>query len=418
MEKLDHFAELDAELVSAAKGIKILSRLAWKPEVITEFLENWRKGSPQLPAVQYPTLVLEKERHALRAVMDKTDRGHPLGEYIFQTAASYHLAASMLEHLGTPLFTELSGQIYGLPKNPVTTGSWTNLDAAQHFISTSRDFAKHCQPSNYDHCVLPQSIATELQTVADTFFGERLVTMVVDPALTSKAAAGANRVRIRGLTCFSAKDTAQLLQHEFFVHTLSMRNGRAQPHFKSLGLGAPRTTVAQEGLALFAELITTSIDINRLRRIAFRVEAIQRALDGADFLEIFKLFLDEGGQNEQEAFYSAMRIFRGGDVRGHVAFTKDSIYLSGLLLIHTFLRKSIQVGKVFYPHYLFAGRLALHDIINLEQFFLDGSLALPLHEPAWVTDRPSLTAFLLYSAFAEQIALKDITLAHFATWGV
>ena len=37
------------------------------------------------------------------------------------------------------------------------------------------------------------------------------------------------------------------------------------------GLGAPRTTRTQEGLATFAEIITGAIDISRLRRIALRV---------------------------------------------------------------------------------------------------------------------------------------------------
>ena len=34
-------------------------------------------------------------------------------------------------------------------------------------------------------------------------------------------------------------------------------------------------------------------------------------------------------------------MFRGGDVRGKVAFTKDAAYLEGLLLVQTFLRKAI-----------------------------------------------------------------------------
>ena len=59
-------------------------------------------------------------------------------------------------------------------------------------------------------------------------------------------------------------------------------------HLNCLGLGAPRTTRNQEGIAVLAELITNSIDISRLRLIALRVMAVQGALDGADFIDIFR----------------------------------------------------------------------------------------------------------------------------------
>src|SRR5690606_25614190 len=146
----------------------------------------------------------------------------------------------------------------------------------------------------------------------------------------SKAAAGARKIRIRGGTCFSWMDIPQLVNHEAFVHTLTMLNGREQPHLKSMGLGAPRTTRVQEGLAIFAELITGAIDLSRLRRIALRVKAVHMAMEGADFIQVFSFFLD-AGQNELESYYSAMRIFRGGDVRGRLVFTKDVVYLVGLV---------------------------------------------------------------------------------------
>ena len=67
-------------------------------------------------------------------------------------------------------------------------------------------------------------------------------------------------------------DIHQLIQHEGFVHMLTAINGRSQPNLGSLGLNAPRTTRSQEGLATFGELITRSIDLGRLRRIALRIQ--------------------------------------------------------------------------------------------------------------------------------------------------
>jgi uncharacterized protein (TIGR02421 family) len=208
-------------------------------------------------------------------------------------------------------------------------------------------------------------------------------------------------------------DIAQLLQHEVFVHTATMLNGREQPHLKSLGLGAPRTTRTQEGLATFAELITGSIDLSRLKRLALRILAVRSALDGADFIETFRFFL-ENGQNEEEAYHSAMRIFRGGDARGRVVFTKDVVYLQGLIFTHTFLRKAIQEDRPEMIRHLFAGRLTLGDVLDLGPCFASGLLAEPPHEPRWSANRRALAASLLYSVFANTIHLGEIRLADFS----
>ena len=52
-------------------------------------------------------------------------------------------------------------------------------------------------------------------------------------------------------------------------------------------------------------------------------------------------FFLEQGQSELESAHSAARVFRGGDVRGRIAFTKDVVYLCGMVAVHTFLHKAI-----------------------------------------------------------------------------
>lgn len=114
--------------------------------------------------------------------------------------------------------------------------------------------------------------------------------------LAAKAAAGASRIRLRDATCFSENDVRQLLEHEAFVHSLTALNDRARPWLRSLALGAPRSTAAQERLATFAELVTGAIEIARLERIALRIIAIDMALSGDDFIEVFRWFVKESGQ--------------------------------------------------------------------------------------------------------------------------
>ena len=233
----------------------------------------------------------------------------------------------------------------------------------------------------------------------------------MDPGLAAKAAAGARRIRLQSLP-FSRTDVDQLVQHELFVHSATMRNGKQQPNLRSMGLGAPRTTRTQEGLATLAELVTSSMDLGRMRRIALRIKAIQMGLDGADFLEVFRWFL-EMGQDEVESYQSCMRVFRGGDVRGRNVFTKDGVYVQGLIFAHIFLRKAIQSGNPQYLDHLFAGRLTLGDTVALDPFFTSGFIAPARFLPPWVENRACLAASLSYSVFANRIHLGDIGLDDF-----
>ena len=61
-------------------------------------------------------------------------------------------------------------------------------------------------------------------------------------------------------------------------------NGRRQLNLKCLQLGVPRTTRSQEGIAVFAEIVTRSMDISGLRRLALRIQILKNALEGADFI--------------------------------------------------------------------------------------------------------------------------------------
>jgi hypothetical protein len=48
-----HHAALDARLVTAVRGIRLLESVSWPQAVQHQFLEDWRKGQHALPAVTY-----------------------------------------------------------------------------------------------------------------------------------------------------------------------------------------------------------------------------------------------------------------------------------------------------------------------------------------------------------------------------
>lgn len=402
---LTRLLDLDARLVAAAKDIRVLTHMGWPLEVGERFVEQWLAGTPELPRVEHKPVDYRDEIQALEAIRNEAEGDEPLADYIRRTAESYILAATMMQSRGTPAFTELSGRLYAMPHDHIGWGDLTNLTAAKHFLEATTDFGDCCFLGKSEYTLSTEQVAEALRTHCDAFFTNHPVEIVIDPALPSKAKAGGKRITLRGNSGFSEMDVGQLLHHEAYVHTATMLNGRQQPYVTSLGLGSPRTTGAQEGLATFAELITCTIDLARLRRIAQRIQAVQMALDGGDFIDAFRYFLDSG-QNEQESYHSAMRVFRGGDPRGTIAFTKDVLYLEGLIFVHTFLRKAIQEGKANYCHRLFAGRMTLGDVVTLEPYFESGLIAPPLYEPQWAKNRHCLAAHLLYAAFTDLLSLK------------
>ncbi len=410
--ELRHHVVLDRRLVEAAKPIRILSHLEWPARAYHEFVAAWKAGRPALPAVETPRLDFSDSARELRGIAEACDVSHPVGRYVRDTAVSYLTAARMLESAGRPDFTRLSGELYGRPGDGLGASGPTNLDAARHFIRASDELTAHASRSEEEVSLTPVDVARALRRRVAPLFKNHPLEIVVDPALSSRAAAGARRLRLRSHTSFHPADIEQLVQHEAFVHSATMLNGREQPHLTSLGLGAPRTTMTQEGLATFAELITTSIDLSRLRRIALRVEAIHQALEGADFIEVVRFYLGSG-QGLDDSYHSTMRVFRGGDPRGRVAFTRDVIYVQGLMLTHTFLRTSIVAGLVDVPSYLFAGRLTWGDVLALEPFFRSGFLAGARHQPDWSANRLCLAAYLTWSVFADRIHLGDLKLDDF-----
>ena len=352
---LDRWATLDARLVRATRRLRLLQAVSWKHAVQREFLERWRRGVQRLPEPDYVVEDHAEVRGELRAIAAAADPDDPLGLYLRRTAESWHTAALLLEAAGTAGVTDHSIRLFGRPTDVLPGGAVSSIDAALHFVRI----------------------------------------------------AGPTRIRLRTGAAFSEYDIHQLREHEAFVHTLTALNGRKQPHFASLSRTSPRIIATQEGLATFAELITGHIDIERMKRISLRILAIDMALRGADFIDVFRFFLD-AGQRELESFTSAARIFRGVPVTGGAAFTKDGVYLAGLVRVHTFFRWCLRQKKLALTHRLFAGKMTLEDVFDLEPAFDEGAIAPPRYLPPWARRANGLAGILAFSLFANTIRLDKV----------
>ncbi|HEV7490987.1 MAG TPA: flavohemoglobin expression-modulating QEGLA motif protein [Rhodanobacteraceae bacterium] len=407
VDHLDVYSDLDRRLVAATRGIRLLQSVSWPASIEMDFVAAWKAGTARLPEIIYPRFDFAETREALMGISIAAEPGHPLGDYIRRTAQSWRIATELLDAIGTPAITEHSARLFGRPSDRVPGAKLTNVDAARHFIAIADEFISAAELGDSAESIPADELREELQKQLDDFFGVGVVRVETDPELIAKAAAGATRIRLRSATNFSSYDRQQLVEHEAFVHSLTALNGREQPHLKSLARSSPRTTATQEGLAVFAELMSGSIDIGRMKRISLRIIAIDMALGGADFIEVFRFFMDSG-QNETDSFASAQRVFRGAPLGGGAAFTKDTVYLHGLLSVHTFFRWALKHQRLAVCRNLFAGKLALHDVLALQPYFDNGYIAQPKYLPPWVQHANGLAGALAFSLFANQIRLDRV----------
>ena len=406
---LPDLLDVDAAIVRIGRKIRVLDAIAWPAALEDRFLAGYRANRMELPHPQLQPQDLDTEIAELAILSKRLDRGHPLGNWLYKTAWSYRVAAHMLRGIGTPAFTRCSTLLYGRPDTHYRGQQSCAADAAKEMLHVTDALVEPGMVPPVPCDIPAPEFAQRLRQRIDPFFTKDRVEVVLEPALASKAAAGSKRITLRSTALFSELDLEQLVQHEAFIHTATLLNGKHQPWLQCLGVGAPRTTRTQEGLATFSEIITGAIDIARLRRVALRVLAVRDALAGADFIDVFRFFL-EAGQTEVESYRSAARIFRGGDVHGGACFTKDGAYLEGVLIVHFFVRKALQERQATVLRMLFTGRLTTGDIVALAPYRETGLIAPPTYVTPWAREPQRVLAILAFSAAAQQFRLDQFDL--------
>jgi uncharacterized protein (TIGR02421 family) len=157
---------------------------------------------------------------------------------------------------------------------------------------------------------------------------------------------------------------AALLHHEVGTHVLTYYNGRAQP-LRQLYTGLAGYDELQEGLAVFSEYLAEGLDGLRMRTLAARVVAAHAVEQGAQFIETFRLLYREHGFSARSAFDIAERVHQCG------GFTRDLIYLRGLLRLLEYLRD----GGAIEP--LFIGKIAAKHVTIIDELRERGFLVPP-----------------------------------------
>ncbi|MDH3217588.1 MAG: flavohemoglobin expression-modulating QEGLA motif protein [Candidatus Krumholzibacteria bacterium] len=402
VEKLSEAATI---LWRAERPLRVLRTVAWGPQVADRF---FKAGANALPEVEYAPVDATASLEGVAAARALIQGSTPVHAWLSRLSDSVETTARLLAAVGTRAFHEHSLTLFGAPRRRFFDGRNSPLDLAQRL---------HEVLSEFDHCDLilddtPTMLSVEalkahIDEGVTRLFGDSAPHIEIVDDLSAKAVAGANRIRLRRNAAFSDLDAAQLLHHEAYVHICTSINGKAQQRFPILGAGHPGTTRTQEGLAVLAELTQGALDPTRMHRLADRVFAIQMAIDGADFLDLYRYFLNRA-PNEFEAFENARRVVRGGLVTGGAPFTKDGVYLEGLLRVHNYLRVVVKAGDVRLIRALFTGKLDLEDIPAILMLDDAKRLEKPRFLPPWIRDLRPLVTYLSYSRFLDRIDLGTV----------
>lgn len=391
-------------LYQASLKVRVLKRLEWPPNVKATF---FAAGARELPRVEYAVFDPEPVLAAVGESRRFIHRDGVVDEWLARQADALERSARMLAARGTAEFFEHARQLYGEPTAPLRLFPKTPLELAgsvhsviEHLTHVAIDIAP---PIHHDAA----SVARDIERAVRAHFKDAGPKVELVDTLSANAVATAGCIRIRRDARFTDRDASQLLNHEAYIHCATSLNGAAQHDLPILGAGHPGTTRTQEGLAVFAEIISGSMELVRMRRLADRVFAVQMAIDGADFLDVYRFFLERAGDSDQ-AFENSRRVFRGGVVTGGAPFTKDVVYLFGLLSVGNAIRACFATGRSDCLQLLFCGKLDIADLPALCELYAMGLLRPPRFLPPWIQDPRYLLALLTYSSFMNRMDLAPL----------
>jgi uncharacterized protein (TIGR02421 family) len=429
-------AQLAGRIVDAQRPIRVLEALRWDGGVEQQFLRARVRELPKVDASTYekvslgfdpPQKTSEFEGIA-RDVERELGAADAIGQIMTTTALEYRDVVQMLAARGTHRFYVASRKLYGSPKEKFPDGRSTVRDLGQllYGILTNVDAwsfgatsaADASDPSSravspaYARTIDAAEAARQLGERLAVYFGETHVRVEPDDGILADAAAGGDYVKVRNGAKFSPRDIDILEAHEGWVHVATSLNGQAQPVAKWLAKGPPRTAAVQEGLAALVEMFTFRTYPRRARRLNDRVLAVDKAEDGASFLDVFEWFRTEGYE-EDECFHNTRRIFRGGVVAGGAPFTKDACYCKGVVLNYAFIRSAIQHDRVDLVPLLFVGKVAHEDVPVLARRVADGVVRPPRFLPPMFRDLNGLAIWMAYSTFFSQLGGEAIA-EHYA----
>jgi uncharacterized protein (TIGR02421 family) len=409
-------SSLAVRIVEAQRPLRVLQTIRWDNTIEEAFVKSKYKEMPKVDADWYANVELgfdpraksEEFEGIARDIDADLGESDAIGAIMSQTALQYRDVVRMLAARGTPHFYAYSRKLYGSPKDKFPDGRHTVRDLGHVLYEILTKIDDKALGPVHERTISAEDAAKELSARFSAYFGDNTVRVAADDTIISDAAAGSDYVKVRTGAKFSHRDIDILEAHEGWVHVATSLNGQQQPVAKWLAKGPPRTTAVQEGLAALLEIFTFRTYPRRARRLNDRVLAVDKAEDGASFLDVFEWFRTEG-YDEEECFHNTRRIFRGGVMEGGAPFTKDACYCKGIVLNYAFIRSAIEHNHPDLIPYLFAGKVAHEDVPVLARRVADGVVRPPQYLPPVFRDLNGLAIWMAYSTFFTRLGGEAIS---------
>ena len=379
------------------------------------------KELPKVDAEYYRQISLDfdpkKKREELNLLLldirrdlgDQDEIGYLLTDMVEQ----YRTVVDMLEARGTKKFYDCSRNLYGSPKDQFFDNNLTVLEMGRLLYAILTNLEGKELGREYPKVIEANIVVEELKRRFEKSFMKGMVEVRLDDGIVADSAAGGDTLKIKQGAMFSKKDIDIFEVHEGWVHIATTANGKSQKVAKWLSKGPPRCASTQEGLAVLLEIFTFSSYPRRARAINDRILGIDKAEEGADFLQVYEFYLTEN-YDEHEAFRNAMRVFRGGDVKGGAPFTKDISYCKGFIENYNFIRAAIRRGHPELIPFMYAGKLHVDDVPLLYQKYQEGIVDAPVLLPRQFDDLTGLAVWMSFSNFLTTMNMTKVQ-DHFDT---
>jgi len=362
-------------------------------------LEEFRRGGAiASPAFRYRPLAISPGdlKRALYGINIGRIEDPSLEDLFREKQLEMDHQLTMLQCRCTPQFKDASRVLYGSIDEGVLSIAKSVIEAARDRSDEDAPAHGDDAPGSPDEELLDchQILAAANRTIdwyrgmCPDFNASAVLRDDTPPGLMVSG----SRLLISRQTRMQAHRLPSLLQHEVGVHLLTYFNGDAQGLriFRAGLAGYERT---QEGLAVFAEFATGGTGVKRLVLIAARVLAVHAMLDGASFIETFRLLRTAADMDEAAAFGVALRVYRSGGL------SKDAIYLQGLLQVLQHVAGGGELEPFWY------GKIAAHHFNVLQELRARGMLREPCVRPAFLS-QPRGQAFV--RAASAGLSVRDL----------
>ena len=405
---------LSERIVQAQTPIRVLDAIKWDDAVGKAFLKGKGKVIPAVDRAYYDNRPLPFDSAGKKLEFQNIERDitrqlgqfNPVGQIMRRMCKEYRMVIRMLEARGTADFGLISQELYGAASDAFHAGDPTLADLGLMLSDYLNNIDNRGDLKDEAKTLTAKDAVLLLQERLAAVFGDETIRVFESDGIVADAAAGADYIKIRSDALFNSRDVRALEVHEGMVHVATTLNGLNQPFCTFLAKGPPSSTVTQEGLAILMEVISFTSYPTRLRKLINRTRAIHMAEEGADFLEIYR-FYREQGFSEQSSYTNGSRVFRGSTPDG-LPFTKDLSYLKGFILIYNYIQLAVRKGKLEQIPLLFSGKTTLEDMRTLRQLVDEGLVVPPKYLPPQFRDLNALSAWMCFSNFLNHLSLDRI----------